>query len=135
MSTSRFIISHLLISYQDLHLYTDNDAPISTENFPFSLVPAKFSQWVYFYINSFSFRHNLHILNMNQMSSTLYVFWKILLHKLWESLPNGEILNSLRVIKRYVKRYVTLILFWKCRLFTTFVHSGRVFSSLLLTKS
>lgn len=57
----------------------------------------------------FSFRHKLHVLNMK-----LNILLKALPYKLWVSLPNKEIWNILRVLKRYV----TLTLFWKWRLFT-----------------
>ena len=149
-----------------MHLYTDTDTPISTDNFILLLVPAGFSytcDWwnaktlvcfqrscptdygklIRMRINKliYEIQENKHnSLHPDGYIFTSYIwikcnklniFWKALPHRLWESFPNKEILNILRVIKRYL----TLTLFWKCRLFTTFVHSGQVFSYQILTKS
>ena len=139
-STSRFTISHLVISYQDLHLYTDSDTPISTENFLLSLVTAGFSytcHWwnskSYVYLKRFCtidygklirLRINKFIYELQENkhnSRTKYESIVINLTYSKRQCPseygkdsNEEILNILRV----TKRYVTLTLFWKCRLFT-----------------
>ena len=81
--------------------------------------------YIFYLHHIFSFQHNLHVLNIHK----LYIFQKALLHRLWECLPNEETLKIFYEIKRH--NYVTLTPLWKCRLFTTFVCSGRIFPYLL----